>query len=99
MNDSTSHDYDTCELVAQWHDIVETYVAEELVESTRRLTELSSTQHEAGSEPVALARHLAHALLEATAAHGVAAAVHYLQDVAGVRSGDAVSPVGSLLPS
>lgn len=82
--------YDTGELVAHWHAIVEAYVAEELAESVRRLTELSSARDErAWPDPIAIARHLAHALIEATVAHGVRSAVEYLQQVAGVSVGEA----------
>ena len=76
MEDPSTEIYDTGELVARWHTIVEAYVAEELAESVRRLTELSSARDErTWPDPIALARHLAHALVEATGARGVASSV------------------------
>jgi hypothetical protein len=87
MEDPTTAIYDTGELVAHWHTIVEAYVAEELAESVRRLTEPASARDErAWPDPIALARHLAHALVEATGTHGVASAVEYLQRVADVSA-------------
>ena len=90
MEDPSTDIYDTGELVAHWHTIVEAYVAEELSESVRRLTELSSARDErTWPDPIALARHLAHALVEATGARGVASSVDYLRRVAGASAGEA----------
>jgi hypothetical protein len=95
MEDPSTEIYDTGELVAHWHAIVEAYVAEELAESVRRLTELSSARDErTWPDPIGLARHLAHALVEATGARGVASSVEYLRRVAGASGGEAGLPSG-----